>query len=342
MRIALDAMGGDHAPFSNVNGAIEFIRESGPDSPYIDLYGSKEELQKIVIDSGFTSDRIAFVDCSEVVPMNDRSVKAFRDKPGSSLVRAVYAIKEGKADAIVSAGNTGALLTSALFILGKINGINRPALAPFIPTQNGGFILCDAGANSDVKPKHLVHFGIMASAYMEHLIDIKNPRVALLNIGTESTKGNELTRQSYPLMEEHISNFIGNIETRYIMENKADIIVCDGFVGNTVLKLIEGLIKHLFLWLGESIKLNKSSKLKSLLLKPTFNDIKKLLDYEEHGSTPILGVNGIVMKCHGSSSIKSIKNALKSATKAHNENLINDIVERISKHLITNTDLENV
>ena len=333
-------MGGDHAPFSNVNGAIEFIRENGSDSPYIDLYGPKDELQKIVIDSGFISDQISFVDCTEIVPMNERSVKAFRDKPNSSLVRAVSAIKQGKADAIVSAGNTGALLTSALFILGKIDGINRPALAPFIPTQNGGFILCDAGANSDVKPKHLVHFGIMASAYMEHLVDIQNPRVALLNIGTEPTKGNELTRQSYPLMEEHISNFVGNIESRYIMENKADVIVCDGFVGNTVLKLIEGLIKHLFSWLGDSVKSNKTSKLASSFIKPAFNDIKSVLDYEEHGSTPFLGVNGIVMKCHGSSSVKSIKNALKSAAKAHNENLINDIAERISKHLITNTEFD--
>ena len=342
MRIALDAMGGDHAPFSTVNGAIEFIRESGSESPYVDLYGKKDEIQKIIDEAGFSSDKLTVNHCSEVVDMHERSVKAFRDKPDSSLVRAVSSVKEGKSHAIVSAGNTGALLTSALFILGKIEGINRPALAPFIPTQNGGFILCDAGANSDVKPKHLVHFGIMASAYMEHLVGIENPRVALLNIGTEASKGNELTRQSFPLMEEHVSNFIGNIESRYIMEGKADIIVCDGFVGNSVLKLIEGLIKHLFSWLGDSIKSNTASKLASPLLKPAFQDIKNVLDYEEHGSTPFLGVNGIVMKCHGSSSVRSIKNALKSAAKASNENLIDDIANRISKHLLTNTELENV
>jgi phosphate acyltransferase len=342
MRIALDAMGGDHAPSSTVNGAIEFIRENGQESPYIDLYGHQDQIQKIIDEYGFNSDRISIIHCTEVVDMDERSVKAFRDKPDSSLVRAVSSVKEGNADAIVSAGNTGALLTSALFVLGKIEGINRPALAPYIPTQNGGFILCDAGANSDVKPKHLVHFGIMASAYMEHLVGIENPRVALLNIGTESSKGSELTRQAYPLMEEHVSNFIGNIESRYIMEGKADIVVCDGFVGNTMLKLIEGLIKHLFSWIGDSIKSNTASKLASPFLKPAFKEIKNILDYEEHGSTPFLGVNGIVMKCHGSSSVKSIKNALNSAAKASNENLINDIATRISKHLITNTELENV
>tara|TARA_S200000501_G_C20837182_1_gene749908 strand:- start:668 stop:1675 length:1008 start_codon:yes stop_codon:yes gene_type:complete len=335
-------MGGDHAPYSTVNGAIEFIQDNSLDSPYVDLYGNQDEIEKIIDKSGFSSDKITINHCTEMIDMDERSVKAFRDKPDSSLVRAVSSVKEGKSHAIVSAGNTGALLTSSLFILGKIKGINRPALAPFIPTQNGGFILCDAGANSDVKPKHLVHFGIMATAYMEHLVDIKNPRVALLNIGTEATKGNELTRQAYPLMEEHVSNFIGNIESRYIMEGKADIIVCDGFVGNSVLKLIEGLIKHLFSWLGDSINSKTTSKLASPLLKPAFQDVKNVLDYEEHGSTPFLGVNGIVMKCHGSSSVKSIKNALKSAAKACNENLINDIANRISKHLIINSELENV
>ncbi len=336
MRIALDAMGGDHAPFSTVNGALEFIRDCGNTPPFIDLYGPKNELQKIIDDSEIKTNFISIINCDEIIGPNEKSVRAFKEKPNSSLVQSVTAVKDGNADAIVSAGNTGALLTSSLFILGKIEGINRPALAPYIPTQKGGFILCDAGANADVKPKHLVHFGIMASAYMEFLIDIKNPRVALLNIGIESSKGNELSRQAYPLMEEHISNFIGNIESRYIMEDKADIIVCDGFVGNTVLKLIEGLIKHLFSWIGDSIKSNSTTYTKTTLLKPAFNDIKNVLDYEQHGSTPFLGVNGIVMKCHGSSSAKSIKSALKSAQIAYNENLIENIAKRISKHLINN------
>jgi phosphate acyltransferase len=337
MRIALDAMGGDHAPFSTVNGALEFIRDCGKTPPFIDLYGPKNEIQKIIDNSEIKTNFISIIDCNEIIGPNEKSVRAFKEKPNSSLVQSVTAVKNNNADAIVSAGNTGALLTSALFILGKIEGINRPALAPYIPTQKGGFILCDAGANADVKPKHLVHFGIMASAYMEYLVDIKNPRVALLNIGIESSKGNELSRLAYPLMEEHISNFIGNIESRYIMGNKADIIVCDGFVGNTVLKLIEGLIKHLFSWIGDSINSNSTPETSAQLFKPAFNEIKNILDYEKHGSTPFLGVNGIVMKCHGSSSSKSIKSALKSAQIAYNEKLIENIANRISKHLINRT-----
>lgn len=341
MRIALDAMGGDLAPVSTVQGALEFLKESNSDSVYIDLFGKKETIEPILAATDLDTSRISIIHCQDEVDMNDRSAKVFRDKPDSSLVKAVIAVKNKDADAIVSAGNTGALLTTSLFLLGKIEGINRPALAPFIPTQNGGFILCDAGANADVKPKHLVHFGIMASAYMVHLEGRSNPKVALLNIGSEKSKGNELTKQAYPLMKEHIPEFIGNIESRYILDGNADIVICDGFVGNTVLKLIEGLIKHLFVWINDSIQENTASKNAESLLMPALKNLKNSLDYEEHGSTPFLGVNGIVMKCHGSSTAKSIKNSLISATQAYNENLIDEIAERISHHLLLNTEQEN-
>ena len=341
MRIALDAMGGDLAPTSTVQGALEFLNQPNSETVNIDLFGDAETIQSILDSSELDTSRISVIHCTEKVEMNDRSAKVFRDKPDSALVKAVNAVKNKDADAVVSAGNTGALLATSLFLLGKIAGINRPALAPFIPTQNGGFILCDAGANADVKPKHLVHFGIMASAFMEHLEGRANPKVALLNIGSEKSKGNELTKQTYPLMEEHIPEFIGNIESRYILDGKADIVICDGFVGNTVLKLIEGLIKHLFSWINDSIREKASSKLAAPLMKPAFKNLKDSLDYEEHGATPFLGVNGIVMKCHGSSTAKSIKNALGSATRAHNENLIEEIAERVSHHLLLNTEQEN-
>ena len=181
----------------------------------------------------------------------------------------------------------------------------------------------------------------MASAFMEHLKGKTKPNIALLNIGSEEQKGNELTKQAYPLIEKHIPNFIGNIESRYILDGKADIIICDGFVGNTILKLIEGMIKHIFSWINDSIQKKSSSKLVAPMIKPIFKDLKSNLDYEEHGSTPFLGVNGIVMKCHGSSSAKSIKNALISAEKAYYENLIENIAKRISNHLLLNIEQEN-
>ena len=217
--------------------------------------------------------------------------------------------------------------------MGKIPGIKRPALAPFIPTKNDGFILCDAGANSDVKPQHLVQFALMASAYMEQINGRKNPRVALLNIGSEEGKGNEFTSTAYPLLKEHISNFIGNIESRYILEGKADIVVCDGFTGNIVLKLTEGLIKHMMGWAKDSIKAHPISRVAAPLFYPVFNDIRKSFDYEEHGGTPFLGVNGLVFKCHGASKNKAIKNALFAIQTACSEKLIQNIATELGKHL---------
>ena len=333
MKIALDAMGGDHAPLSNVEGALDYIEESGQDAAQIILVGDESKLHEVVGECGRRSEGIIIHHAPDLVLPNDRSATIHRNKPESSLVKSVQLVKDGVANAVVSAGSTGALLSSSLFILGKIPGIKRPALAPLIPLHQHNFILCDAGANSDVKPHHLLQFAIMASSYLEHLVNKKEPSIGLLNIGGEETKGNELTQAAYPLLDRHLSNFIGNIEARYILDGDVDVVVCDGFVGNTVLKFIEGLISHMVDWFEENMKKRSIPSKTIEQINPVIQDTKNILDYEEYGRTPFLGINGIVTKCHGSSSGKSVKNSLISSKKAYDENLIHDISKRITKHL---------
>ncbi|MBC8214530.1 MAG: phosphate acyltransferase PlsX [Candidatus Marinimicrobia bacterium] len=333
MKIALDAMGGDHAPHSTVQGAFEYIKEFGSDSAEILLLGHQDRLDRLIKEYNDPFKKVSIIHAPQVVDTDEIPSKIFKTKPDSSLVKAVELVKIGEADAVVSSGNTGALMVSSLFLLGKIKGIRRPTLAPFIPTKTGGFILCDAGANTDVKPHNLVQFAIMAQAYIEHLEGWKNPSVALLNIGSEETKGNELTRSTFPLMKSHVSNFIGNIEARYVLNGKADVVVTDGFTGNILLKTIEGALSHMMDWFHESIKSHPICRLSAPLMAPAIKDLKKSMDYEEHGATPLLGVNGIAMKCHGSSTFRGIKSSLIAAKKAFDENLITDIAYRISEHL---------
>ena len=243
--------------------------------------------------------------------MDDSPSFAFKNKRNSSLIKILDDLKINKINASVSAGNTGALLASSLLILGKIEGIKRPALAPFIPVGKKGFILCDAGANSNVKAEHLVQFAFMSSAYLEHLGNINNPKIGLLNIGTEENKGNQLT----------------------LFDNKVDIVICDGFTGNIVLKLIEGTIKNVVNNTLKSVDKHSLSKMVKPVLYPVFNDLKKSFDYEEHGGTPLLGVNGIVMKCHGSSNAKAIENALLNTQISYESKLITNMKNALNKNL---------
>lgn len=333
MKIALDVMGGDNAPLSNIEGAFAYLEDTANPNAEIILVGDETEIENSFEKFSDFSRRISVVHTSQVVEMNERPSRIFKNKPDSSLVKVIELVKSGEAQAAVSAGNTGGLLATSLFLLGKIPGIKRPAFAPFIPSNSGGFILCDAGANADGKPQHLVQFALMASAYIEHLESRPNPRVALLNIGVEEGKGNELTIQAFPMMRAHVDNFIGNIEARYLMDGKADVVVCDGFSGNIALKLIEGVIKHLMSWIQERIQAHSISRVSTPLFAPVFNDIRNTLDHEEYGATPLLGVNGIVMKCHGSATARGIKNSLSAAQKSCEENLIEDIANRLSKHL---------
>ena len=329
MKISIDVMGGDNAPLSNIRGAVDFLSKHSNSNVEIIFVGDESRIS--IYESTFNSviDRIEISHAPDFVSSDERSSRVFREKPESSLVKSVQLVKDGFADAVISAGNTGALLTSALFILGKIPGIHRPALAPFIPTQSGGFILCDAGANANVKPHHLVQFAIISQAYIEHLEGRESPKVWLLNIGLEKTKGNELSVAAYQLLEDQVENFTGNIEARYILDGIVDVIVCDGFTGNLILKSIEGLVKHTFTWLKQNIKAHPISRIGAPLLKPAFNDLKNTLDYEEHGGTSFLGINGIVIKAHGSSTSRGIKNSLIAAQKAYEEQLIKDITKRL-------------
>ncbi len=334
MKIALDALGGDNAPLSNIKGAFEYLEDKSSPVAEIILLGDKELIKSSILSLGKNPLDVKIIHTTQQVEMNEKASRIFKDKPDSSLVKTIQLVNDGKADAAVSAGNTGALLTSSLFLIGKIPGIKRPAFAPFIPSNKGGFILCDAGANADTKPQHLVQFGLMAAAYIEHLENRPEPKVALLNIGKEENKGNELTITAFPLLKEHIKNFIGNIESRYILEGHADVVVCDGFTGNMVLKLTEGITSHLMSWINERITSYHIDKDTVKKINPVFNDIINTLDHEEHGATPLLGIDGIVMKCHGSSSSKGIKNSIIAAQKSLEQNLIENIRNILSNHNI--------
>ena len=338
MKIALDVLGGDNAPLSNIEGAFAYLDDCGQSAADLILLGDQNRIESAIKKLSRNISEVTILHTTEVVKMNERPSRIFREKPDSSLVQSIQLVKDGVAQAALSAGNTGALLSSALFLIGKIPGIKRPAFAPFIPTNKGGFILCDAGANADSKPHHLVQFALMAEAYIEHLENRPNPRIALLNIGREENKGNDLTTNAYPLLKEHINNFIGNIESRYIMDGKADVVICDGFTGNIVLKLTEGVISHLMEWLHGQVKIHTPGKDVEPQYQTAFNNITETLDHEEHGATPLLGINGVVMKCHGSSTARGIKNSLKAAQKTVEENLIKEIAGRLSKHIETVDD----
>ena len=325
MRIALDIMGGDNSPHSNILGAKLFIDSTPNSNTKIIFVGPEDIIKNNTID--IDSNRFEICNAEEVVAMNEQKpAYAFKNKPNSSLVKSVQLVKNEAADAIVSAGNTAALLSSSLFLLGKINGIKRPALATYIPNKNNGFILCDVGANTDVKPIHLFQFAIMATDYIKYIRGIDSPKVSLINIGSEKNKGNKLTSEAYSLLSENLENFTGNIESRDLLNGITDVAICDGFTGNIILKLIEGSINHFYKSLRADKNILESNK--------SIDSIKNIFgkyDYEKHGASPFLGVKGIVLKCHGSCSEKSIKNALASSEIFYKNKIINKIENDLNK-----------
>jgi len=330
MKIAIDIMSGDLPPSSTLNGSIKYLNKYTNDFLYLvgkDSFFSKNKssLNKI------KNSNFKLVSAEDQILDSDSVTRLFKNRPESPLIKSIQLLKDNKVDATVSSGNTGALLASSLMLLGKIDGIRRPALAAFIPTDKGGFVLCDVGANANNKPIHLLQFSLMASAYIKYLENINNPRIALLNIGEESNKGNLLVTDTYKLLEKYSENFIGNLESRYLLDNKADVIICDGFTGNIVLKLIEGTIKKMISWTTDSINNHSISKLAKPMLFPVFSDIKKNFDYEEHGGAPLLGVNGIVVKCHGASNEKAIFNGLLHARKCYENNFIKKIKKSLDQ-----------
>ena len=316
--IAVDAMGGDNAPDAIVAGAKAALKQFG--DIQIILCGKREALQSAA------DDRISILDAREVVEMEESPMLAVRKKPDSSLVRSLMEVREGRAQAVVSAGSTGALLAGGMFKVGRIPGIDRPALAPVIPGLNGPVMLIDAGANVDCQPKFLSQFGLMGAAYMTGVLGIENPKVGLANIGAEAEKGNKLAKATYELMIKQTSyNFAGNVEAREIMSGDCQVIVLDGFDGNLILKHTEGLASAMSAMLKQELLRDTRSKLGALLVKPALKRFKARMDYHEYGGAPLLGVEGALIKAHGSSDARAIQTAIGQA-----RNMIkNDVVGKI-------------
>ncbi|WP_139904534.1 phosphate acyltransferase PlsX [Clostridium thermarum] len=330
MRIAVDAMGGDNAPAAVVEGCIEAVKEL---DVHITLTGPKEIIEKELQKYHFDSNKIALLDAPEVISPNEHPVMAIRKKKNSSICTALNLVKNKECHAVISAGSTGAFLAGSLFIVGRIKGVDRPGLAPIMPGKNGSFMVMDAGANAECKPVNLVQFGIMGQIYMKDVIGIEKPSVGLVNIGAEEEKGNELTKAAYKLFKESNLNFIGNVEPRDIPAGDVQVLVCDGFVGNTVLKMYEGVASTIFDILKTEMMSNLRSKIGALILKPVFKSFKKKFDYKEVGGAPFLGVDGICIKAHGSSDARAVKNAIKQAYTLYEKNVIEKIRESITNSL---------
>ena len=321
--IALDAMGGDHAPDAIVEGALRALRKFS--DIRIMLVGPQEKLAGMVAGAD-VRDRIEIVNATEVIEMDESPMMAVRKKKDASMVVAMNAVREGRAGAAVSAGSTGAVLACGMFKIGRIPGIERPALAPVLPGLKKHFLLIDSGANVDCQPKYLLQFGLMGSVYMKSVLDVQKPRVGLVNIGAEAEKGNKLTKETYELMAAQQSyNFAGNCEGRDIFTSDFDVVVADGFDGNIILKHTEGLAKALFGMIKEEMMGSLRCKIGALLAKPAFRKIKKRMDYNSVGGAPLLGVNGAVVKAHGSSGPEAIENAIRQARRM----LEGDVVGKI-------------
>ncbi|MET3207656.1 UNVERIFIED_CONTAM: glycerol-3-phosphate acyltransferase PlsX [Paenibacillus sp. PvR008] len=327
MRIAIDAMGGDNAPEATVEGALSAAAEWKDTD--ITLVGDRERIESVLNGRALPAN-LSIRHASETIDAQDEPVKAVRRKKDASMVVAGRMVKEGEADALISAGNTGALMTTGLLVVGRMEGIERPALAPMIPTiDDQGVLALDLGANMDAKPEHLAQYALMGSLYRQKVHGVASPRVGLLNVGTEAGKGNELTKLAFPLIEELSVNFVGNVESRDVLTGNCDVLVCDGFAGNIMLKSLEGTAGAIFSLLKEQLSKSLKTKLAAALIMPELRGLKDKLDYKEHGGAPLLGLSGLVLKGHGSSDGIAVKNAVRQARTA----LQNQLVESISKEI---------
>jgi phosphate acyltransferase len=310
MKIALDAMGGDFAPEVTVAGAIEAVSEY---DIHVILVGDETRIVSCLNTHRYPADRISILHSTQVAGMDEAPTSVLRKKKDASIRRAIDLVKNGQADAAVSAGNSGVAMAMALVLFGKTEGIDRPAIATIMPSFSGHFVLIDAGANVDCKPENLLEFAYMGDAYYRAMFSAPEPRIALLSIGEEDTKGNELTKETFKLLRAARLNFTGNIEGKDVFTGKADVIVCDGFIGNIVLKTSEGLADTIMKMLKFEIANIKTGKLGYLMIKPALRNFKKRTDYDEYGGAPLLGINGICIISHGRSSAKAIRHAIKVA-----------------------------
>jgi len=330
MKIAIDGMGGDNAPAAVIDGSIQALKEY--DNIELYITGPEEILNAELAKYIYPKDKIIVIDAKEVILPNEHPVMALRRKKDSSIVKALNLVKDGTCDGIISGGSTGAFLAGCTLIIGRIKGIERPALAPIMPGRRGNFMIVDVGANVDCKPAFLVQFAKMGKIYYKKVFGVNNPSIGLINIGQEEEKGNELTKATFKLLKQESSlNFKGNIEPREISTGDTNILVSDGFVGNTALKMYEGSASSILgVVKDEVLKSSFISKVGILLLKPVLKNIMKKFDYKEYGGAPFLGVDGICIKAHGSSDAKAFKNSIKQ-TKIFYEN---DVLKDIKKEFV--------
>jgi glycerol-3-phosphate acyltransferase PlsX len=309
----VDAMGGDNAPDAIVNGCLDAVSEA--EGFEVLLIGDEERIREILNKRSYDTSRVKIHHASEVITVEDTPTKAIKTKKDSSMVVGFKLLKEKKGDIFLSCGNSGALMAGALFILGRIKGVDRPAIAAIVPTKSGKGLIIDAGLNTVCKPVNYQQFGIMGSIYMKEMLGVDNPKVGLLNIGAEVGKGNETLKNAYSLLSESSINFVGNIEGNDVALGTVDVVVCDGFAGNVLLKFYEGAGSYFFSLIKGILLKNFKTKMAALLLKKDMKVIKMIMDADENGGAPILGVDGLVLKSHGSSNAKTIKNVVIKASK---------------------------
>ena len=325
VKVALDAMGGDNAPEQIVKGAVDAVNLD--EQIFVYLVGKQELVNEELKKYTYNKKQIEVVNATDVIETGEAPVMAVRRKKDSSLVKALTMVKEKKADAFVSAGSSGAILVGGQVIVGRLKGVERPPMAPLIPTAKGVTLIVDSGANVDSRPSFLVQWAKMGSIYMENILGIKKPKVAIVNVGVEEEKGNQLVKETYPLLKECKDiNFIGSIEARDIPNGDADVIVCDAFVGNVILKLYEGLGKTLISKVKGAFMTSLKTKIGALLVKDAIKDTMKSFDATEYGGAPLIGLNGLVVKTHGNAKAKEIKNSCKKFNESNITQKITDSI----------------
>jgi glycerol-3-phosphate acyltransferase PlsX len=331
MKIALDAMGGDFGPPNLVTGAVMALREYRHVNKLF-LVGDTEQIESELKKQGCNDRRIEIVHSTQVVDMSDRAWSAVRRKKDSSVSRAVDLVKRGDADAVVSAGHTGAAVAASMIKLRTLEGVDRPGIAAVLPTQFNVFVLVDAGANIDARPEHLLQYAIMGSVYSRHVLGYKKPAVGLISLGEEDVKGTELTKEVFQMLKRTDLNFRGNIEGRHLFEDPVEVVVCDGFVGNVILKTSESIAVAIFKWLKDELTRSKIHMVGAYLARKAFRVIKDKTNYEEYGGMPLLGVNGICIIAHGASTPLAVKNALRVAAESIEQQVNPHIVEEIRRY----------
>jgi glycerol-3-phosphate acyltransferase PlsX len=334
MRIALDAMGGDRAPGVIIDGAVAATREVGGDLE-IALVGRRAAVETLMAEKGVPPGCLEIVEAKDIVAMDEQPAATLRKKKESSIAVGLRLQREGKAEGFVSAGNTGAVVANALFTLGRIKGVRRPGIATIVPNEAGGCVLLDVGANIECTPEHLYEYGVMGACYAERVLQKNEARVGLLNVGEESSKGTEVVQSAYRLMESGNLNFIGNVEGRDLFAGSVDVAVCDGFVGNIILKFTESVVDMVSVVMREGMTSTLRGRVGGLLLRPAFRRLKSRFDYAEYGGAPLLGLDGVVTIAHGSSSVRAIKNAILATRRYITYDVGSAIRERLDKRECT-------